>query len=99
MDGKCLDTDTITLDLSFLLETVEFGHDVFGKSVLTGDEHNLTTSKLETSSVKGLFCMLNEVWFGPDGHKNLINGDTSSLDVWLTESLTHTLLESICTSA
>jgi hypothetical protein len=97
--GKGLDTNTIALDLSFLLETVEIGHNVVCETVLSGEENNLTTSELETSSVKGFLGVFDKCGFGTDGDENLVNVDTGGLDVWLTEGLTHTLLESIGTSA
>ena len=99
MDRELLDTNTVTLDFTLLLEAVEIRHNVLGESVLTGNEDSLATGELETSSVKGLSGVFNEVRFGSNGDENLIDGDTSSLDVGFTEGLTHTLLESISTSA
>ena len=99
MVGKSLDTDTVSLNLSFLLEEVEIGHNVVCETVLSGKENNLTTGKLETSSVEGFLGVFDELGFGTDGDENLVDVDTGGLDVWLTEGLTHTLLESIGTSA
>jgi hypothetical protein len=99
VDRELLDTNTVTLDFTLLLEAVEIRHNVLGESVLTGNEDSLATGELETSSVKGLSGVFNEVRFGSNGDENLIDGDTSSLDVGFTEGLTHTLLESISTSA
>ena len=99
VNRESLDTDTITFDFSLFLEADEVRHDVLGETVSSGEENDLTTSELETSSVKGLSGVFNEVRFGSNGDENLIDGDTSSLDVGFTEGLTHTLLESISTSA
>jgi hypothetical protein len=99
VDWQLLDANTVALYFTLLLETVEIGHNVLGESVFTGNENSLATSKLETSSVKGLSGVFNEVRFGSDGDENLIDGDTSSLNVRLTEGLAHTLLESISSSA
>jgi len=99
MVGKSLDTDTVALNLSFLLEAVEIGHNVVCETVLSGKENNLTTGKLETSSVEGFLGVFDELGLGTDGYENLVDIDASGLNVWLTEGLTHTLLESIGTSA
>ena len=99
VDWQLLDANTVTFDLTLLLETVEIGHNVLSESVLAGDENSLATSELETSSVKGFSGVFNEVRFGSDGDENLIDGNASSLNVRLTEGLAHTLLESISTSA
>ena len=99
VDWELLNTNTVTLDFTLLLEAVEIRHNVLGESVLTGYEDSLATGELETSSVKCLSGVFNEVRFGSNGDEHLIDGDTSSLDVGFTEGLTHTLLESISTSA
>jgi hypothetical protein len=85
--GKGLDTDAITLDLAFFLETVEIGHNVVSETELTGHEHSLATGELELGGLHS------------QGHKDGADGDTGSLDVRLSEGATHTLLESISTSA
>jgi len=97
--GESLDTNTITLDLADLLESHEFGHGEGGEAVLTGDEHTLATSELEAGAAESLLSEVNVSGLGSDGHKNLIDGNASGLDVGLTESTTHTLLESISSSA
>jgi hypothetical protein len=99
MDGEGLDANTITFDFAFLLETDEVRHNVTGETVLSGGEHNLTASELEASSVEGLLGMLDKLGLGPNGDKDLVDVDTGGLDVGLAEGLTHTLLESISTSA
>ena len=99
MVGKSLHADAITFDFAFFLETVEVRHNVVSETVLSGEENDLTAGELETSSVKGFFGVVDELWLGSNGDENLVDVDTGGLDVWLTEGLTHTLLESIGTSA
>jgi hypothetical protein len=97
--GELLDANTITLDLTFLLEADEVGHNVLGETVLTGHEHLLATSELETGAAEGLLGELNILLSGTDGDEGLANVNAGALNVRLTESVTHTLLESISTSA
>jgi hypothetical protein len=99
VDWELLDANTVALEFTGFLEADEFGHDEGGKSVLAGDEHNLTAGELEAGSAESLLGVGNIRWLDSDGHKNLINADASGLDVGLTESTSHTLLESIGTSA
>jgi len=99
VDGEDLDANTVTLDLTVLLETLEVRHDVFSETISSGGEHNLATGKLETSSVESLLCDFDVLRLDSDRDENLVDSDTSSLDVGLAESLTHALLESIGTSA
>jgi len=97
--GEGLDTNTVTFDLAFLLKTDEVGHNVFGETVLTGDENGLTAGELETGATESLLSVSNILGLGTDGHKGGANVDTGALDVGLSESVAHTLLESIGTSA
>jgi len=99
VDRESLDTDTITLNLALLLETDEVRHNVLGETVSSGKENNLATSKLEAGSVEGFLSVFDKLWLGSNGDEDLVDVDTGGLDVGLAESLTHTLLESISTSA
>ena len=99
VDGKLLHADTITLDFASLLELVEFRHSVGGKAVSARNENDLTTSEFEAGSVQSLLGVFDELGFGSDRDEHLIDGDASGLDVGLTKSTAHTLLESISTSA
>ena len=97
--GKGLDTDAIALDLAFFLETVEIGHNVVSEAELTGHEHSLAAGELELGAFEGHFSVLHVCGLHSHGHEYGADGDAGSLDVRLTEGATHTLLESISTSA
>ena len=99
MNRESLDTDTITFDFSLFLEADEVRHDVLGENVSSGEENDLTTSELEAGSVESFLSVLDKLWLGSNGDEDLVDVDTGSLDVGLAEGLTHTLLESISTSA
>ena len=59
MVGEGLDTDAVTLDLAFFLETVEVGHNVVSEAELTGHKHSLTTGELELGAFEGHFSVLD----------------------------------------
>ena len=99
VNGESLDTDAITFDLALFLETDEVRHNVLGETVSSGEEHDLATSELEASSVESFLCVLDKLWLGSNGDEYLVDVDTGGIDVGLAEGLTHTLLESISTSA
>ena len=99
MDGSVLEADTITVKETVLHLSLELSHGVGGESEFTGNEDLLAASELETTSVHRLLGELEVLGLGPDGHKHLIDRDTGGLDVGLSESASHTLLESISTSA
>merc|ERR1712071_719704 len=79
--------------------SLELSHGVGRETEFTGNEDLLAAGELEAGSVHSLLSELNVLGLGADGHKDLINGDAGGLDVGLTESTSHTLLESISTSA
>ena len=99
MVGLVSKADTVTLDKTGLHLLLELSHSVWGETELTGNEHLLTTGELEAGSSHGLLGVLKVLWLGSNGEEDLIDGNTSSLQVWLTVSTSHTLLESISTSA
>ena len=94
-----LAVDTIVLDLTVLEEAVVIRLDVLGETELTGDEDLLTTGELHLRTTESLLSIGNLLVSGSDGKENLTNGDTSRLTKGLTEGTSHTLLESISTSA
>lgn len=97
--GEGLDADTISLDLTTSLESVEVGHNVLGETVFTGDEDLLAAWELELSSSESLLSGGNVLWFSSNGDENGANVDTSRLAESLSVSVSHTGLESISTSA
>ena len=99
MFSNNLSHESIWNDLSFLLESVVIGLDDIGESVLSGDEDLLTAWELELSSSQGFTSELDILWLNSNGKKNLSDSDSGTLAEGFTESTSHTLLESICTSA
>ena len=94
-----LDTDTVWDDHAFLLESVVVSSDKMGESVLSGDENLHSAWELELGSSEGFTSMGNVAKTTSDGHNNLTNCDSCGFAKSLSESTSHTLLESICTSA
>lgn len=99
MGGQSLDVNTVSLDLTGLLEAVEVGHNVGGKSVLTGNEDELSAGELEFGSTQGLGGVSDVSGLGSDGEEDGANVDTSGLTESLSVSVSHTGLESISTGA
>ena len=99
MLGSNLDRDTIWDDLLLLLESVEVGLDEFGESEFSGDEDLLSTWELELGSSESLLGVLDVVWVASEGQEDLTDVDSCGLAKSLTEGTSHTLLESICSSA
>ena len=99
MVGEFLKTNTVTVQETVCHLSLEFSHGVGGETEFTGDENLLTAGELETSSVHGFIGVFNELGLGSHGDEDLVDRNTGSLDVGLTEGTSHTLLESISTSA
>jgi len=97
--GSVLERDTVAVEETGFHLSLELSHGVGGEAELTGDEDLLTAGELEAGSVHSLLSELQVLGLSTDGHKDLIDGDTGGLDVGLTKSTSHTLLESISTSA
>jgi len=68
VDWELLNADTVALEFTGFLEAYEFGHDEGSKSVLAGDEHNLTAGELEAGSAESLLGVDNIRWLDSDGH-------------------------------
>ena len=98
MSSKGLNIDTISEDLSFLLESEEIGHNVLGEAVLSGNEDVLATRELPGGTKESLLGVLNVLLLGSNGHKHLTNAHTSGLAESLSVGMSHTLLESISSS-
>ena len=93
-----LDTNTITNDLVLLLEFVVIRLQKSGETELSGEEDLLSAWELELCSSKGFSGLWNITWLNSHGHENLTNVYSCGLAKGFTESTSHTLLESICTS-
>jgi hypothetical protein len=96
--GDDFNTNTIGDNLTFLLESVEIGFGDWGETVLSGDEDLLTARELELSSSEGFLSVLDVLRGSSNGQENLTDTDSCGLAKSFTESTSHTLLESICTS-
>ena len=94
-----LNTDTVWNDLALLLESVVVRLDQLGESELSGDEDLLSTWELELGSSERLFGVVDIFWVTSNGKKDLTNGFSCGLAKSFTEGTSHTLLESICSSA
>ena len=99
MVGEFLQGNTITVEETGFHLLLEIRHGVGGETEFTGDEDLLTASELKAGSVHSFLSVLEELRLGSHGDEDLVDGNTGGLDVRLTESTTHTLLESISTSA
>ena len=94
-----LDTNTIWDDLTLLLESVVIRLNELGETELSGDEDLLSSWELELGSSEGLLSVWNILWVDSHGQEDLTNGDSCGLAESLTEGTSHTLLESIGSSA
>ena len=94
-----LDTNTVWDDHAFLLESVVVSSDKMGESELSGDENLHLSWELELGSSEGFTSEFNVRKGASDRHNNLSNGNSCGFKQSFTESTSHTLLESICTSA
>ena len=95
--SESLYVDSISLDLSFLFQLIESGHNMLGESELTGNEHLLSSWELELGSSEGFSGVVDLEWSGTDGDKDGSDVDTSRLAKSLSVSVSHTSLESIST--
>ena len=92
-------TNTISDNFTFLLESVEIGFKEWGETILSRDEDLLTAWELELSSSQSFLSVNNIFRLASNGQEDLTDGDSCGLAKSLTESTSHTLLESISTSA
>ena len=90
---------TITLDSAILKGLVVVRLNEFGESEFSGNENLLSSRELEFSTTEGFTSLRNSIGSGSNGKQDLTDGDTSRFTEGLTESTSHTLLESISTSA
>ena len=99
LGSKDLDTDTITLDLVGLEESLEIRVDNFGESELPGDEDSLSAGELELGTTESLLRKWHLLGGSADGDQDGSDVHTSGLEKGLSVSVTHTGLESISTGA
>ena len=94
-----LNVDSVGDDLTLLLESVVVSLDQVGESVLSRDEDLLSAGELELGSSQGLLGVGHVFGVGSHGHEHLTDVDSCGLAESLTEGTSHTLLESISSSA
>ena len=99
MFSNDFDIDTISDDLAILLESVVVGLVELGETELSGDEDLLTSWELELGSSQGFLSVGDVISVDSDGQEDLSDTDSGTLAETLSESTSHSLLESICTSA
>ena len=97
--GDDLAADTIVDDLAVGLESVVIGLDELGETELSGDEDLLSAWELHLRSSKGFSCRFDVLGSASNGHEDLTNSDSRRFTETFTEGTSHTLLESIGTSA
>ena len=71
-----LDIVTISLDLTFLLESSEGRLDDGGETVLSWDKDSLSSGKLGLGTSEGFTGVGDLIGSGSDGDENLTNSDT-----------------------
>ena len=99
MRPEGLHVHSVTLDFTLRSKLQEVRHNDRGESEFTGNENFLETGELELRSTESLLGEGNVLRLCSDGDEDITDGDTGGLTVSLTEGTTHTLLESIGTSA
>ncbi len=99
MVGDDLNVATVGEDLAALLELGILDLGELGEAVLDGGSDLLAARELEHGSSESLLGVLDILRSSSDRHKDGANVHTGSSAVGLAVSLSHTLLESIGTSA
>lgn len=94
-----LDVGTIRNDLALILESVELLSGELGEAELSGDSNLLSAGELEHGSSQSLLGVLKVGEGGSDRDDDVTNVDSGGLAVRLSEGTSHTLLESISSSA
>ena len=99
MVGDNLNTDSIGDNFSFLLESVVVRLQELGESEFSGDEDLLSAGELELGSPEGLFGVSHVFGGGSHGEEDLADVNSCGLAESLSEGTSHSLLESISSSA
>jgi len=99
MSGDNLNIGTILSELSFILEFSVIFVAELGETVFTGNDDLLSTGELELASSEGFDSMGNVLFNKSDGVEDLVDLNSGDFTDGLTESTSHTGLESISTGA
>ena len=99
VSGDNLHVDTVGKDLALLLQLSVLDLGELGEAVLDGSSDLLAAGELEHGSSQGLLGVLDVLGAGSDRHEDVADVDASGTAVGLAVGLSHTLLESIGTSA
>lgn len=94
-----LDVGTIRDDLTLILKSVELLSGELGEAELSGDSNLLSAGELEHGSSQSLLGVLKVRHGGSDRDDDVTNVDSGGLAIGLSEGTSHTLLESISSSA
>lgn len=97
--GDNLDIGTIGDKFAFLLEVLIFLSGELGETPLVGDDDFLSSGEFEFTSSESFHSMGNILSGTSDGVENLVDLYSAGFTLGLTESTSHTGLESISTSA
>jgi hypothetical protein len=97
MNTVGLHIDTVGDELTLLFEFFIFASEHFGETPLLGDNDSLFSGEFILGSSEGFHGVLQVAFNGSDGVKGLSDFDTGALFVGLTESTSHTGLETIGT--
>ena len=90
---------TIWDDLSLLLKPEIVTVDELGESVVSGNKDLLSSWELGLGQSESFFCLWDVLGLNSHGKKNLSDSDSCGLAKSFTEGTSHTLLESISSSA
>jgi hypothetical protein len=94
-----LDVRTVRDDLALRFKFKVLLRSVLGETPLLGNNNALLTRELELGAAKSLHSGGDGLFSATDGDQDLTNVDTGADTVGLTESTTHTGLQSISTGA
>lgn len=94
-----LDIVTSRLGSSFSSKSVVVLSEDGGETELNTDGDFLSSGEFHTASSKSFNCLISVLVLGSDGVQDLVDLNSSASTLGLTESTSHTGLESIGTSA
>jgi hypothetical protein len=97
VDTPGLDIDTISDELSLFFKVFIFTSEEFGETPFLGNNDTLLSREFIFGSSQGFHGTFDVVLGGSDGIEGLADFDTGAFFVGLTESSSHTTLETIST--